>query len=215
MENQKIKLDKRPEFVANPDFNRIPCKYGHRAFFKPIFLFIAKDKSDLSIGFGLIILLAFLLFKMRKEKEPIRFLRQKIKKLKIEKLRTGKKRLKNQAGLKRFYGILDILNKAIPKDISKAKRLYIEAKGHYADLEDHGRRKVYHELAHLYNRFAESIKKAERTEEPKIKLEKKKLKYFFHKIGLYKIPEEKTQIALQKEKERKVKIWGAKNIKSI
>lgn len=35
---------------------------------------------------------------------------------------------------------------------------------------------------------------------------KKKLKEFFHKIGLYKAPEEKKQVALQKESERREKL---------
>ena len=53
---------------------------------------------------------------------------------------------------------------------------------------------------------AEEKKKARLERQKLIKQKKREIKDFFHRIGIYKTPEEKRQIALQKEKEKQEKL---------
>ncbi|MBI2547044.1 MAG: hypothetical protein HYW23_01200 [Candidatus Aenigmarchaeota archaeon] len=116
--------------------------------------------------------------------------------------------------LKKFYDVVDSLKEVITKDISKAKKLYLKAKKHYLELEEHEKKRVYHELTDLHNQLTEFIEKTEQKEGLKIQQEKKKLKDFFHKIGLYSTPEERRQAALQKEREKQEKLRKKEELRS-
>lgn len=132
--------------------------------------------------------------------------------------------------LKRFYNSLEELKEALEKDIDKAKLSYLKARKHYIALENHEKKAVYHEFSQLHQRLSGLIKEIERKRELKeieereksrakeeqeqikkaekerqLRERKHNLKDFFHRLGLYKTPEEKQQIALQKEKEKQEK----------
>ncbi|MBI2654523.1 hypothetical protein HYX02_07010 [Candidatus Woesearchaeota archaeon] len=148
----------------------------------------------------------------------------------VEGKKEPEEKISPVSNLKSFYQILGNLKKAIErKDTSKVDDFYLEARNMYNGLSDQGKRDVYGQLVVLYKQRNELMEEYEQQEklrkgekEKKQKEENKKreeiekerlrqqrrekVKELFHKIGLYKTPEEKRQIALQKERERQEKL---------
>ena len=161
----------------------------------------------------------------KKSKELRRAEKEKLGKEEELKQLAEERKVQPSKELNKFYKILDRSEEAAEdKDIYEVEKLYIKARDLYAKLSDKEKREVYEKLVDLYNKRNQLAKKSKRkkyVEERKIELgeeigkieeqrkgleKRKAVKEFFHKIGLYKIPEEKKQIAIQKDKERQEKL---------
>lgn len=105
--------------------------------------------------------------------------------------------------LDEFNGILGDLKRFIEKDIHKAKKLYVKARNLYMEFEAEEKQKVYGELMGLYDKLNHLIKEEEVQRK---RLAREKAQKFLHKMGFYKTPEEKQQIALQKERKKQEKL---------
>ncbi len=116
-------------------------------------------------------------------------------------------------------------------NISRAAKLYAKANKLYLKLENDEKDLAYAKLNEVYNKISSSLKQKEeaddlrkkerqekwtRLQEEKKKLSearRKKIREFFHKIGIRKTSEEKKQIALQREKENQESLKRAEDLK--
>lgn len=178
------------------------------------------------------------------EKPKTNLLEIIIRKIGIGKERKKAKFKKSEEISEKVNKIFEVLieaKKAIAKnDLAKIEKLYVKGRNLYIDLAHKEKKEIYDNLLELYNKrnqlvkrkwkrkkdfkkfkWLETVQRREDWAIEKLEREKakdsirEKIRQFFHKMGLYKTPEEKRQIELQKEKKRREKLIIQEELKRL